>query len=39
LPDEIAYRVVSHDLVLLDVRANLVLDFIPAVIPAQPPSE
>jgi hypothetical protein len=39
LPDEIAYRVVSHDLVLLDVRANLVLDFIPGVIPAQPPSE
>jgi hypothetical protein len=35
LPEEIAYRVVSHDFVLLDIKANLVLDLIPGVIPAQ----
>jgi hypothetical protein len=35
LPPEVAYRVVGHDLVLLDVKANLVLDYIPGVIPLQ----
>jgi hypothetical protein len=35
LPQEVAYRVVSHDLVLLDVKANVVLDYIAGVIPSQ----
>jgi len=33
LPDEVVYRVVVHDLVLLDLKADLVLDLIPGVIP------
>lgn len=33
LPNELAYRVAGHDLVLLDVKANLVVDCIPDVIP------
>lgn len=33
LPDILAYRIVGHDLVLLDVTANLVVDFLPLVIP------
>ncbi|HXM96107.1 MAG TPA: hypothetical protein VOA64_17940 [Candidatus Dormibacteraeota bacterium] len=33
LPNELAYRVAGHDLVLLDVKANLVVDYIPIVIP------
>jgi hypothetical protein len=32
LPDEVAYRIVDRDLVLLDVKANLVVDWIPEVI-------
>ena len=32
LPDEVAYRIVDRDLVLLDVKANLVVDLIPEVI-------
>ncbi len=37
LPDEVAYRTVSSDLVLLDVKANLVVDYLAGVIPAQNP--
>jgi hypothetical protein len=33
LPDEVVYRVVVHDLVLLDLKANLVVDLIPGIIP------
>ena len=33
LPDEVVYRVVAHDLVLLDIKANLVVDLIPGIIP------
>lgn len=32
LPTELEYRVVDHDLVLHDVKANLVVDFIPGAI-------
>ena len=32
LPDEVAYRIVDRDLVLVDVKANLVVDWIPEVI-------
>jgi hypothetical protein len=39
LPEEIAYRVAGHDFVLLDVPANLVLDLIPGIIPAQASGE
>jgi hypothetical protein len=37
LPAEVAYRAVSNDLVLLDVKTNLVLDYLIGVIPAQEP--
>ncbi len=33
LPAELEYRVVEHDLVLHDVKANLVVDFVPGAIP------
>jgi len=33
LPDQVAYRIVGHDLILLDVTANLVVDRIPEIIP------
>lgn len=33
LPDEVAYRIVGHDLVLLDVKADMVIDLIPRIIP------
>ncbi len=33
LPDEVVYRVVDHELVLLDLKANLVVDVIPGIIP------
>jgi hypothetical protein len=33
LPDVLAYRIVGSDFVLLDVEANLVVDFLPDVIP------
>jgi hypothetical protein len=33
LPDEVVYRVVLHDLLLMDVKANLVVDVIPGIIP------
>ena len=33
LPDEVVYRVVVHDLVLLDLKANLVVDVVPGIIP------
>jgi hypothetical protein len=35
LPEEVAYRAVSSDLVLLDVKANLVVDCLPGVIPVE----
>jgi hypothetical protein len=35
LPQEVVYRIVSNDLVLLDEKANVVLDYIPGVIPSQ----
>jgi hypothetical protein len=34
LPEEVAYRAVSQDLVLLDAKTNLVVDFLTNVIPA-----
>jgi len=34
LPDDVAYRAVSSDLVLLDVKTNVVVDYLPGVIPA-----
>jgi len=33
LPDQVAYRIVGRDLILLDVEANLVIDMIPEIIP------
>jgi len=33
LPNEVAYRIVDRDLVLLDVKANLAVDLIPKGIP------
>lgn len=33
LPEEVAYRAVSQDLVLLDAKTNLVVDFLTNVIP------
>jgi hypothetical protein len=33
LPREVAYRIVGHDLVLLDTEARIVVDFIAGVIP------
>jgi hypothetical protein len=35
LPEEVAYRAVSSDLVLLDVKANLVVDYLPGVMPVE----
>jgi hypothetical protein len=33
LPDEVVYRIVGHDLILLDAEANIVVDRIPGIIP------
>ena len=33
LPPELDYRVISHDLVLRDIEANLIVDFIPNAVP------
>ena len=33
LPEEVNYRIVGHDLVLHDVEANMVVDFIPEALP------
>jgi len=33
LPDQLAYRIVVRDLILLDVEANLVIDRIPDIFP------
>jgi hypothetical protein len=33
LPREVAYRIVGHDLALLDTEARMVIDFIPGAIP------
>ena len=33
LPEQLDYRVIGHSLVLRDVRANLIVDFIPNAIP------
>jgi hypothetical protein len=35
LPEEVAYRAVSSDLVLLDVKANLVVDYLREVLPVE----
>lgn len=35
LPEEVAYRAVSSDLVLLDVKANLVVDYLPGILPVE----
>ena len=35
LPEEVAYRAVSSDLVLLDVKANLVVDYLPRILPVE----
>jgi hypothetical protein len=34
LPNQVAYRIVGHDLILLDVEANLVVDTIPETVPS-----
>lgn len=36
LPEEVAYRIVGRDLVLLDVNADLVVDFIHEALPKEP---
>ncbi len=36
LPAEVVYRIAGRDLVLLDDKANLVVDLIPEVIPIEP---
>jgi hypothetical protein len=33
LPEELAYRIVDHDFVLIDVQSNLAVDVIRAVLP------
>jgi hypothetical protein len=33
LPDELEYRIVGRDLILLDVRANLVVDLLQEIVP------
>lgn len=33
LPGEVEYRIVDHDLVLLDVKANLVVDILRQALP------
>jgi hypothetical protein len=35
LPPDIEYRIVGHDLTLLDAKANLIIDLIPNAIPMQ----
>jgi hypothetical protein len=32
LPEELEYRIVNRDLILRDVNANLIVDFIPSAI-------
>jgi hypothetical protein len=34
LPPELDYRIVGHDLVLRDVAANMIVDFIPGAVPS-----
>jgi hypothetical protein len=36
LPEELEYRFLGRHLILRDVRANLIVDFIPDVVPAAP---
>jgi hypothetical protein len=33
LPDDVEYRVVQHYLVLRDVEANVIIDFMPNAVP------
>ncbi len=33
LPDEVAYRILGRDLVLLDVKADMVVDLMPEILP------
>jgi hypothetical protein len=35
LPEGLEYRFVSRNLLLLDVQANLIVDFMPAAIPGK----
>ena len=35
LPDELEYRFVNNDLILMDVHAHIILDYIPDAIPAK----
>jgi hypothetical protein len=35
LPDEVVYRIAGHDLVLMDVKANLVVDLIREAVPIE----
>ena len=36
LPDSLEYRIVGNDLILRDGKSNLIVDFIPNVLPAPP---
>ena len=36
LPKELEYRIIGHDLVLHDIEPNIIVDFIPGVIPTRP---
>ena len=36
LPDELEYRIVGNNLVLCDSEANLIVDYIPNIVPATP---
>ena len=33
LPEDLEYRIVGKDLILRDVHANVIVDFIPGIIP------
>ena len=36
LPEEVAYRIVSRNLILIDVKSNMVIDLIHEIIPSKP---
>ena len=36
LPDELEYRFLGRHLILRDIKANLIVDFIPDAVPAAP---
>jgi hypothetical protein len=33
LPEDLEYRILGRDLILRDVHANLIVDFVPRIIP------